>query len=83
MWQHDALSDQALFSFIRAGKISIGGNRPAKIFGLLSCSSGKRMKRSNRVFFENINAAVAEGYRPCAHCMKLQYQLWKLKKLKQ
>jgi methylphosphotriester-DNA--protein-cysteine methyltransferase len=35
------------------------------------------MKRSNRVFFESMKAAVNAGFRPCAHCMPHAYRLWK------
>lgn len=67
----------ALRSLIRKGDITLGGYRKAKIFGLLSCRSGKRMKAENRVFFKSEAAALAAGYRPCGHCMKAQYEHWK------
>lgn len=79
MWQHSALSDKTLFRLIHAGSITIGGYSPKKIYGLLSCESGKRMKKHNRVFFENIHTAIDAGYRPCGHCMKLEFELWKSK----
>ena len=44
------------------------GWRPGKIFGRLDCKSGMRMKKENRVFFLNLEDAVAEGYRPCRNC---------------
>lgn len=56
--------------------ITLGGNRPAKIYGRLSCTSGKRMKAENRVFFQNEAAAIAAGYRPCGHCMRKKYMEW-------
>ncbi|MGH1353165.1 MAG: Ada metal-binding domain-containing protein [Methyloligellaceae bacterium] len=34
------------------------------------------MKRESRVFFETGDEASAEGYRPCGHCMKEEYQKW-------
>jgi methylphosphotriester-DNA--protein-cysteine methyltransferase len=37
------------------------------------------MKMENRVFFASEKEAVDEGYRPCGHCMKEQYKLWKAK----
>lgn len=80
MWLHAALSNAALFRLIHTRKIQLGGNKPGKIFGLLSCKSGKRMKRSNRVFFQNAAVAIKAGYRPCAHCMPHEYQLWKKSK---
>jgi len=55
---------------IRQGRIMFAGNASLKIFGKLSCGSGKRMKRSNRVFFESEKDAISSGYRPCGHCMK-------------
>ncbi len=36
---------------IRTGAVTLGGYRKARIYGLLSCSSGKKMKVENRVFF--------------------------------
>lgn len=44
---------------------------------MLHCKSGKRMKAINRVFFTDENDAVANGYRPCAHCLKEKYLHWK------
>jgi methylphosphotriester-DNA--protein-cysteine methyltransferase len=68
---------RVIASLIRKGEITLGGYRKAKIYGLLSCASGKRMKAINRVFFAYEAEALANGYRPCAHCMKQQYQKWK------
>ena len=47
------------------------GYKPRKIFGLLSCKSGMRMKKENRFFFYTIKDAIAEGYRPCKNCKPL------------
>ena len=58
-------------------EIMFGGNRNLKIYGLLSCGSGKRMKRSNRVFFADERDALTHGYRPCGHCMREAYLKWK------
>ncbi|EFA77120.1 hypothetical protein PPL_09874 [Heterostelium album PN500] len=55
---------------IRSGEITLGGYKKAKIYGLLTCSSGKRMKVENRVFFKSEEEALANGYRPCGHCLK-------------
>lgn len=44
------------------------GCGPGKIFGTLSCKSGMRMKKENRVFFHTLEDAVEEGYRPCKNC---------------
>jgi methylphosphotriester-DNA--protein-cysteine methyltransferase len=45
-----------------------GGLRK-RIFGRLTCASGKRLMRQiNRVFFASWEDAVAAGYRPCMKC---------------
>jgi len=59
------------------GDITLGGYKKGKIYGTLSCGSGKRIKTENRVFFADEQEAVAAGYRPCGNCMPQQYQLWK------
>ncbi|MHA4811084.1 Ada metal-binding domain-containing protein [Flavitalea flava] len=64
-------------SLIRQGKIRFGGNNRLRIYGTLSCSSGKRMKPDNRVFFETEQEAREKGFRPCGHCIKVQYREWK------
>jgi len=68
-----------LRALIRNGQVKWGGNRRLKIYGTLSCSSGKRMKVENRVFFETEQEAVNTGYRPCGHCMAEEYRQWKIK----
>jgi len=35
------------------------------------------MKIENRVFFISEKEALDNGYRPCGHCMKSEYQKWK------
>ncbi|MGN7787556.1 Ada metal-binding domain-containing protein [Niabella sp. 22666] len=77
MIQHTAISDTALRSSIRSGKINWGGHQQLKIYGVLNCASGKRMKRTNRVFFKSEQEALRNGYRPCGHCMKAAYKKWK------
>lgn len=74
---HSTLDDAALHSAIRRGVIILGGNKKLNIYGHLHCKSGKRMKRENRVFFSSIEEAVAQGFRPCGHCMRTEYQNWK------
>lgn len=69
MWHHQNLSDKELYGLIRAGKIGLGGNKRLKIYGTLHCSSGKRMKRESRVFFEAEMEAQKAGYRPCKRCL--------------
>ena len=61
--------------------ITLGGNRKLKIYGTLSCTSGKRMKMVNRVFFASEPEAIENGFRPCGHCMKQKYNKWKSKHL--
>jgi methylphosphotriester-DNA--protein-cysteine methyltransferase len=71
---------KAIGALIRRGDITLGGYKKAKIYGLLSCSSGKRMKVENRVFFKDEKEALSNGYRPCGHCMKSKYAAWKKEK---
>lgn len=66
-----------LSSLIRKGLIAFGGNSRLKIYGLLNCNTGKRMKIQNRVFFATEKEAIDEGYRPCGHCMIKEYIQWK------
>ena len=83
MIQHKALGDtpfnrsRALKLLIDAGKVTYAGNHKLKIYGTLGCSSGKRMKIDNRVFFTDEHEAIGCGYRPCGHCMRKAYQNWK------
>ena len=76
MKRHADLDDKTVRKLIRQGSILLGGNLRLKIYGILKCRSGKRMKRINRVFFESLIEAKAKGYRPCGHCMKGDYQEW-------
>jgi methylphosphotriester-DNA--protein-cysteine methyltransferase len=77
MYRHSAISDAGLRQMIRTGLIYLGGNSKLKIYGRLACSAGKRMKKTNRVFFSNEQEASAGGYRPCGNCMRAAYQKWK------
>ena len=83
MIQHKALGDtpfnrsRALKLLMDAGKVTYAGNRKLKIYGTLSCSTGKRMKPENRVFFTDELEAISCDYRPCGHCMRKTYQKWK------
>ena len=61
---------------------TLGGNKKLKIYGKLDCPSAIRWIRKgyyieNRVFFENEDIAKSAGYRPCAICMKKEYEKWK------
>jgi len=58
-------------------EITFAGNLKLKIYGTLDCTSGKRMKVQNRVFFSAGAEAIDLGYRPCGHCMPGAYKKWK------
>lgn len=83
MFCHDELGNSSfeikrkLHSLIKTREIVMGGNRQLKIYGTLKCKSGKRMKIKNRIFFISEKEAIANGYRPCGHCMKEKYMIWK------
>jgi methylphosphotriester-DNA--protein-cysteine methyltransferase len=62
---------------IGKGQVQSAGNNKLKIYGKLNCSSGKRMKTENRVLFRSETEAKSMGYRPCGHCMREDYLLWK------
>jgi methylphosphotriester-DNA--protein-cysteine methyltransferase len=79
MIRHSDIARHDLIKRIQQGEITLAGNRRLKIFGKLTCSSGKRMKKENRVFFKDTSEALGTGFRPCGHCLKLQYKQWKLK----
>jgi methylphosphotriester-DNA--protein-cysteine methyltransferase len=59
------------------GNVRFAGNIKLRIYGTVSCSSGKRMKIENRVFFKSSEEAIKDGYRPCGHCMHREYLHWK------
>ncbi len=77
MVKHVDISTTIVFKKIKNSEIAYGGNSKLKIYGTLSCKSGKRMKKENRVFFKNKKDALSNGYRPCGHCMRNAYKLWK------
>jgi methylphosphotriester-DNA--protein-cysteine methyltransferase len=77
MIPHAEISDKELYKKIKKKEVYFGGNKKLKIYGTLKCSSGKRMKKENRVFFISENEALEMGYRPCGHCLKKQYSGWK------
>jgi methylphosphotriester-DNA--protein-cysteine methyltransferase len=68
-----------LRSLIAGGQISFAGNCKLRIYGTLQCSSGKKMKANNRMFFTDKHEAEKYGYRPCGHCMRKAYLLWQVK----
>ena len=75
---HSEISDVELRKFIRKKQVRFGGNKKLKIYGRLRCKSGKRMKAVNRVFFSSEEEAMEYGFRPCGHCMRVEYKMWKL-----
>jgi len=79
MFRHIELTTRELKSLIDNSTIKFGGNKLLRIYGTLSCSSGKRMKKENRFFFQSEKEAIDKGYRPCGHCMKTEYRKWREK----
>lgn len=73
---HSEISAARLRMLIRKGEVTLGGNKKLKIYGLLSCKSGKRMKAENRVFFKDEQQAIANGFRPCGNCKRNLYKKW-------
>ena len=70
------INDNELLKAIKSGLILYGGHRKQKIYGTLTCRSGRRMKRQNRVFFENRKDTVNNDYRPCGNSMNEPYRKW-------
>lgn len=66
-----------LIRLIDNNEVRLAGNSKLKIYGTLGCTSGKRMKTANRVFFSSEAEAESKGYRPCGHCMRGAYSEWK------
>ncbi len=63
----------------------LGGHKRLRIYGRLDCPSALRHIAKghyvqHRVFFANESDAVAAGYRPCAVCMREEYEQWKAAK---
>lgn len=77
MIQHPQISNKELRNRIRQNVFLLGGNSKLKIYGRLNCTSGKRMKKENRVFFKSEKEAIKLGFRPCGHCMRSEYKKWK------
>ena len=59
----------------------LGGNSRLKIYGRLDCPSALRHLDKGypliRVFFADEEVAILAGYRPCGHCMREKYKIWK------
>lgn len=68
---------KALVRLKQRGEITLAGHAPGKIYGHLHCRAGKRMKAANRVFFRDEAESTAQGFRPCALCMRTAYQAWR------
>ncbi|NOS91062.1 MAG: metal-binding protein [Cyclobacteriaceae bacterium] len=77
MIHHASFNPAEIRNKIRKHEIQLGGHAPNKIYGTLQCTSGKRMKIHNRVFFESVKEAEINGYRPCGNCMPMEYLVWK------
>jgi methylphosphotriester-DNA--protein-cysteine methyltransferase len=77
MIRHIELTDREIKEMIRNKNITHAGNVILKIVGTLNCTSGKRMKKANRVFFSSFGDATSGMFRPCGHCMRIAYQQWK------
>lgn len=63
-------------NLILTSEILFGGNTRLRIYGTLSCGSGKRMKKQNRVFFKDEKEARQHKFRPCGYCLKEKYKRW-------
>ena len=74
MFRHDKTEANDVRRLIRSGEVTLAGNGRLKIYGKLDCKSGKRMQRKHRVFFKDAGDAERYGYRPCGHCMKVEYR---------
>ena len=64
---------------IKTAEVKLAGHSKERIYGILDCISGKRMKVENRMFFKTEAQAIQAGYRPCAHCLPEKYRAWKAK----
>ncbi len=65
---------------------TLGGNKRLKIYGKLDCQSANRWIAKgyyvkDRVFFLDKKTALKAGYRPCAVCMKKEYEEWKMEQI--
>lgn len=77
MWRHCELTQPELHLKLIQQEILFAGNAQLKIYGRLTCASGKRMLKKNRVFFVDEQEAITQGFRPCGHCMQQAYKKWK------
>jgi len=61
---------------------TLGGHRRSKVYGRLDCPGALRAIArggyvTQRVFFADAATAVSAGYRPCAVCLRAEYDRWK------
>lgn len=77
MIKHQDLKAEEIRRMIKDQSITLAGNVRQKIYGRLDCTSGKRMKKQNRVFFTTEMEAILSGFRPCGHCTPNRYRKWK------
>lgn len=47
---------------------SLCGNKNSKVFHSADCGSVSKMKEENKVYFENRNKFINNGYKPCGTC---------------
>ncbi|MEW7279030.1 Ada metal-binding domain-containing protein [Aquimarina sp. 2201CG1-2-11] len=78
MIHHTDIAAASLRILIRTQQICYGGNKKLKIYGTLHCKSGKRMNKENRVFFSTKEEALENNFRPCGHCLRKEYNEWKI-----
>lgn len=71
------LRAKKLHELIESKQIVIAGNKRFKIYGLISCKAGKRMRPENRVFFMSTEEVNQKQFRPCGICLKNVYNIWK------
>jgi hypothetical protein len=60
MFYHSEFDNQEFRRLIKNQSITLAGNSRLKIYGLLCCASGKRMKRQNRAFFVSLKESFAK-----------------------
>src|SRR5215213_5336586 len=82
MTLHSDISHIELRKQIRLTNLNFGANIKLKIYGKLTCWSGKKLKKANRVFFSSQKDAEDKGCRPYGHCMAIDYKNWKHSKVK-
>lgn len=77
LYNHAELTDDQVRAMLKCGDIKFAGHKGYKVWGLLTCATGKKMKRENRVFFTSQEAAEKNGYRPCGSCQRAAFNRWK------